>query len=66
MKNTKGKHFKRRKIVLTDRFYALMLILLGIVSIFIFKGIGEIDMTGPVFIIIMGIFGYAGTFGEDK
>lgn len=62
----KGKHLRKRKIVLTDRFYALMSILLGILSMFIFKEIGETDVTGPIFIIFLGTLGYIGTFGEDN
>jgi len=61
----KGKHMKRRRIRLTDRFYALMLILLGIGSLFIFKAMNEYDVTGPVFIILLGLLGYIGTYGED-
>ncbi len=61
----KRKKLKKRKIRLTDRFYALMTIILGIGSIFIFRAIGEIDMTGPVFVIIFGTLAYIGTFGED-
>lgn len=61
-----GKKSKKRKITLTSRFYALMCIVLGILSIFIFKVIGEIDMTGPVFVILMGTLAYIGSFGEDE
>lgn len=61
-----GKKSKKRRITLTSRFYALMCIVLGILSIFIFKAIGEIDMTGPVFVIFLGTLGYIGTFGEDN
>ena len=57
---------KRRSIILTNRFYALMTLLLGIGSIFMFKALNEIDMTGPIFIILMGTLCYIGTFGEDK
>ena len=57
---------KRRSIKLTNRFYALMTILLGIGSLFMFKALNEIDITGPIFVIIMGILCYASTFGEDK
>lgn len=64
-KRNKGKYLRKRKIVLTDRFYALMSILLGILSMFIFKEIGETDVTGPIFIIFLGTLGYIGTFGED-
>lgn len=66
MKNTKGKHLKRRKIVLTSRFWALMMVILGIVSGFIFKRIGEVDMTGPIFMVLFGLYAYICTFGEDK
>lgn len=66
MKYMKGKHSKRRKIVFTSRFYALMTILLGILSIFIFKGIGELDITGPILMILIGSLAYIGSFGEDK
>lgn len=66
MKSTKGKHFKKRKITLTDRFYALMIMIIGIVSIFIFKSVGETDMTGSVFAILFGLLTYIGTYGEDK
>ena len=61
-----GKKSKKRRITLTSRFYALMCIVLGILSIFIFKAIGEIDMTGPVFAIFLGTLGYIGSFGEDE
>ena len=64
-RNTEKKS-KKRRITLTSRFYALMCIVLGILSIFIFKAIGEIDMTGPVFVIFLGTLGYIGTFGEDN
>lgn len=68
MKKTKGKHFinKRRRIILTPRFYALMIVLTSIISIFIFKKLGEQDMTGPVFGILFGLYAYICTFGEDK
>ena len=67
MKNLKvrGKHMKRRRIKLTDRFYALMLILLGIGSLLIFKAMNEYDVTGPVFVILLGLLAYIGTYGED-
>lgn len=68
MKNlkVKGKHMKRRRIKLTDRFYALMLIILGIMSVFIFRLLNETDMTGPLFVILFGLMGYIGTYGEDE
>lgn len=66
MKCTKGKHLKRRKIVLTSRFYALMATILGFVSLFIFDAIGETDITGSIFIIFLGMLGYIGSFGEDE
>lgn len=66
MKHTKGKHLKRRKIVLTSRFYALMTIILGFMSLFIFDAIGETDITGPIFVMFLGILGYVGSFGEDE
>lgn len=69
MRITKGKYLKeRRKLYIKNesRFYALLLVILGIVSGFIFKAIGEIDMTGPIFIVLLGLLGYIGTFGEDK
>ena len=69
MRITKRKYLKeRRKLYIKNesRFYALLVIILGIVSGFIFKAIGEIDMTGPIFIVLLGLLGYIGTFGEDK
>ncbi len=60
-----GKKSKKGRITLTSRFYALMCTVLGILSIFIFKAIGETDMTGPVFVILMGTLAYIGSFGED-
>ena len=69
MRITKGKHLKeRRKLYIKNesRFYALLLVILGIVSGFIFKAIGEIDMTGPISIVLFGVLGYISTFGEDK
>ena len=69
MRITKGKHLKeRRKLYIKNesRFYALLLVILGIVSGFIFKAMGEIDMTGPIFVVLLGLLGYIGTFGEDK
>lgn len=68
MKHMKGqaKHLKRRKIKLTDRFWALMLILFGILSMFIFVKMGESDVTGQVFVIFIGILAYIDTFEEDK
>ena len=69
MRITKGKHLKeRRKLYIKNesRFYALLLVILGIVSGFIFKTMGEIDMTGPIFVVLLGLLGYIGTFGEDK
>lgn len=69
MRITKGKYLKeRRKLYIKNesRFYALLVVILGIVSGFIFKAIGEIDMTGPIFIVLLGLLGYIGTFGEDK
>ena len=68
MKHMKGqaKHLKRRKIKLTERFWALMVILLGILSMFIFVKMGESDVTGQVFMIFIGTLAYIDTFGEDK
>ena len=69
MRITKGKYLKeRRKLYIKNesRFYALLLVILGIVSGFIFKAMGEIDMTGPIFVVLLGLLGYIGTFGEDK
>lgn len=69
MRITKGKYLKeRRKLYIKNesRFYALLLVILGIVSGFIFKAIGEIDMTGPICTVLLGLLGYIGTFGEDK
>ena len=66
MKHTKGKHLKKRgRIRLTSRFYALMVTILGFISIFIFDAIGETDITGPIFVMFLGLLGYAGSFGED-
>ena len=63
-----GKHMKKRGLHISNesRFYALLAVILGIVSVFIFKAIGEIDMTGPIFVILFGVLGYVGTFGEDE
>lgn len=64
-----GKHMmKKGRLYIKNesRFYALLAIILGIVSGFIFKAIGEIDMTGPIFIVLLGLLGYIGTFGEDE
>ncbi len=71
MKHMKGqgKHImKKGRLYIKNksRFYAFLLIILGIVSGFIFKTIGEIDMTGPIFIVLFGLLGYIGTFGEDE
>ena len=71
MKHMKGqeKHMmKKGRLYIKNesRFYALLLIILGIVSGFIFKAIGEIDMTGPIFIVLFSLLGYIGTFGEDE
>ena len=69
MRITKGKHLKeRRKLYIKNesRFYALLAVILGIISGFIFKAIGEIDMTGPIFVVLLGLLGCIGTFGEDK
>lgn len=66
MKNL-NKNERRRKIIFTSRFFALMTILIGIGLIFIFKLLfNEMDMTGPIFAIMLGTLGYIGTFGEDK
>lgn len=64
MKKLNG--IKRRRIKLTERFFALMTILLGIGSIFMFRLLNEIDITGPIFVIILGVLAYVGTFGEDE
>lgn len=67
MKKTKGKHFKeRRKLRPTDRFYALMMTIFGIVILPLISYINDGDITAPIFIILLGIIGYIGTFGEDK
>lgn len=66
IKQERNKRQEKRKITLTDRFYALMVVVLGIISIFIFKAIGETDITGSVFLILLGTLGYIGTFGEDN
>lgn len=71
MKHMKGqgKHMIKKgrlHIKNESRFYAFLLMILGIVSGFIFKAIGEIDMTGPIFIILFGLLVYIGTFGEDE
>lgn len=65
MKRTKS-NLKRRKIVLTSRFYALMTIIIGFISLFILDAVGETDATGPVFVMFLGILIYAGSFGEDE
>lgn len=65
MKKIRGKHMKRKKYVLTERFWALMITLLGVFSIFLFKQLNETDVTGPIFIILIGLLGYIGSFGED-
>ena len=63
-----GKHMKKRGLHISNesRFYALLAVILGTISGFIFKAIGEIDMTGPIFMILFGVLGYIGTFGEDE
>ena len=63
-----GKHMKKRGLHISNesRFYALLAVILGIVSGSIFKTMGEIDMTGPIFVILFGVLGYVGTFGEDE
>ena len=63
-----GKHMKKRGLHISNesRFYALLAVILGIISGFIFKAIGEIDMTGPIFMILFGTLGYISTFGEDE
>ena len=63
-----GKHMKKIRLHISNdsRFYALLVVILGIVSGFIFKTMGEIDMTGPIFVVLLGLLGYIGTFGEDK
>ena len=63
-----GKHMKKRGLHISNesRFYALLVVILGIVSGFIFKARGEIDMTGPIFMILFGTLGYISTFGEDE
>ena len=69
MRIMKGKYLKeRRKLYIKNesRFYALLVVILGIVSGFIFKAIGEIDMTGPIFTVLLGLLSYISTFGEDK
>lgn len=66
MKNLKENKRKKIRITNPDRFWSLMVILLGILSVFIFKSVNEMDMTGPVFVIFLGTLGYIGTFGEDE
>lgn len=71
MRHTKGqgkRMMKKGRLCIKNesRFYAFLLIILGIVSGFIFKATGEIDMTGPVFMVLFGLIGYIGTFGEDE
>jgi len=68
MKKTKGKHFKNeRKIKLrpTDRFYALMITIFGIIITPLVSYINDGDITGPIVAIFLGLMGYIGTFGED-
>lgn len=69
MRNTKRKHMKEKGhlyIKNKSRFYSLLLILIGIMSIFVFKKIEETDMTGPIVIISFSAMAYISTFGEDK
>lgn len=69
MKKTKGKHFKeerRIKLRPTDRFYALLLTIFGVISMPLVAHIGDGDITASIFLIIMGVLGYIETFGEDK
>jgi hypothetical protein len=64
-----GKHMMKKgrlHIKNESRFYALLVVILGIASGFIFKAIGEIDITGPIFLVLFGLLGYIGTFVEDE
>lgn len=65
MKKTKGKHFKERKFILTSRFYALMVTLLGLISLPIFIKWCDGDITGSIFAITLGVFGYIGTYFKE-
>lgn len=65
----KGKHMKKKgrlHIKNESRFYALMAIILGLITIPLFAWINDGDITGSMFMILLGTLGYAGTFGEDK
>ena len=64
--NKKEKSYIEDEIRNESRFYALLVAILGIVLGFIFKAMGEIDMTGPIVLVLFGLLGYIGTFGEDE
>ena len=66
MKN-KGKHMKqKRKFILTTRFYALMVILIGFLTIPILCALNYGDVTISIITITIGLLSYIDTFGEES
>lgn len=67
MKRTEAKHLKNeRKFKLTGRFYALITFILGLVTIPVISLINNGDITANILITTLGLFGYIGSFIEDK
>lgn len=67
MKKTKAKHLKnKRRFKLTSRFYALITLIFGVITIPIISKINNGDITANIFITILGLFGYIGSFKGDK
>lgn len=64
MKNTKGKHLKnkRRRIIFKDRFYSLITLLLGLISIPVIAKINDGDITISIFFIIISFIIYIESF----
>ena len=59
MKRNKAKHLKsKRKFKLTSRFYALITLIFGVITIPIISTINNGDITANIFITILGLFGY--------
>ena len=67
MKRNVAKHLKnKRRFKLTSRFYALITLLLGMITIPIISQINDGDITANILLITLGLFGYIGSFKGDK
>lgn len=56
----------KKKFILTERFYALMITLIGLALIPICKYFNDGDITSVIVVLPLGILNYISTFFEDE